>query len=162
MSPQTVIVELARIEAAHLAGLVSQFAELLAETEDSAGDPAIARLVPDAYPDDVESAREFRELTQDDLLARRRDDAAVVIASLYDVSTLPEDPNDPALIEAVTVRLAPDSVRAWLRTLTAVRLVMASRLGIDADDTHDADDPRFGIYDWVGYRLETLVRAIED
>jgi len=43
----------------------------------------------------------------------------------------------------------------------AIRLVLASRLGIvDADD-HDEDDPRFGIYDWLGYRLHGLVTAID-
>ena len=50
-----------------------------------------------------------------------------------------------------------------MRTLTAIRLVIASRLGIEDEDDRDEDDPRFGVYDWLGYRLEGLhagVRAV--
>ncbi len=162
MTDRTVVVELARIEAAHLAGLVTQFSELLADTEESVHDPGVARLAPDAYTDDAEAATEFRELTQDDLLDRRRDDAAVVMASLSDVALLADDATQDQQTEAVTVLLDPATVQSWLRTLAAIRLVMASRLGVDTHDEHDADDPRFGIYDWLGYRLDGLVRALED
>lgn len=162
MTERSVIMELARIEAAHLAGLVAQFSELLQETEDAADDPAVARLVPDAYADDDEAAQEFRSLTQDDLLDRRRDDAAVVLATLGDAASLPDDLADEALTESVVIDLSPASVQAWMRTLAAIRLVMASRLGIDAADDHDGDDPRFGIYDWLGFRLDGLINALED
>ncbi|GAA2013499.1 DUF2017 family protein [Microbacterium ulmi] len=161
MTDRTVVVELARIEAAHLSALVSQFSELLDETEDASDDSAVARLVPDAYVDDAEASREFRDLTQDDLLARRQEDAAAVLVSLHDAALLPEDSDDAALTENVAVVLAPDAVHAWLRTLAAVRLVLATRLGIEDADDHDDEDPRFGIYEWLGYRLDGLVRAIE-
>ncbi len=39
------------------------------------------------------------------------------------------------------------------------RLVLATRLGIRSDDDHDPADPRFGVYDWLGYRLDGLVQA---
>ena len=52
-------------------------------------------------------------------------------------------------------------VSALLRTLSAIRLVLATRLGIQADDDHDASEPRFGIYDWRGYRLDSLISAID-
>jgi hypothetical protein len=162
MTPRIVIVELARIEAVHLAGLVAQFADLLTDTELAASDPAVARLVPDAYSDDAAAAQEFRSLTEDDLLDRRRDDAHVVLASLGAVASLPDDASQAELTEAVTVQLDASTVQSWLRTLAAIRLVMASRLGIDAHDDHDPDDDRFGIYDWVGYRLDALVGALDD
>ena len=53
---RVVVLELTRMEAAHLAGLVTQFAELLEDAASTAGDPAIARLVPDAYADDDAAA----------------------------------------------------------------------------------------------------------
>ncbi len=59
------------------------------------------------------------------------------------------------------LRLDPEDLQAWLRTLAAIRLVLATRLGIKTEDDHDEDDPRFGIYDWLGYRLDGLVRAAE-
>jgi hypothetical protein len=160
MSDRIVVLEMARIEAAHLAGLVSQFAELLDESDDAAADPALQRLVPDAYAD-AESAREFREVTETELLGRRRADGAVVLASLADAAQIPDDPDDPRLVAIVEIALDDEQTRAWLRTLAAVRLVLATRLGVTQEDDHDADDPRFGIYDWLGYRLDGLVAAID-
>lgn len=159
MSGRVVVIEITRLEAAHLSGLVAQFAELVDGASAADGDPAIRRLAPDAY-DDAESARDFREFTEDDLLDRRRDDAAAVLASLVEAAQIPDNPDDPALIESVAIVLEPAVSGAWLRTLAAVRLVLATRLGITEADQHDADDPRYGIYDWLGYRLDGLVRAL--
>lgn len=158
-----VMVTITRIEAAHLSGLVAQFREMLESDGDSPGtDPAVTRLTPSAYPDDERAASEFRGLTAGDLLARRDVDAQTVLHSLADAATLPSaDPDDPALVEEVAVALSRDVLRAWLRTLAAVRLVLATRLGVDTTDDHDEDDPRFGIYDWLGYRLDGLVHAAD-
>lgn len=161
MNRPAVVLELTRLESAHLAGLVGQFAELLDEGAARApSDPAVRRLVPDAYAD-ADAAREFRRLTETDLLSRRGVDAAVVRATLGDVPDIPEDPDDPALLEVVAVALTADQAQSWLRTLAAIRLVMATRLGIADADHHDARDPRFGIYDWLGYRLDALVGALD-
>ncbi|MDY0909554.1 DUF2017 family protein [Microbacterium sp. CFBP9034] len=160
MTPRIIAMELARLEAAHLSGLVTQFAELVEATDTSSGDPAIDRLVPDAYADH-DAAREFRDLTEHDLLARRRDDAAIVLATLRTAAVIPDDPDDPALMETVEIDLEPEAAHAWLRTLAAIRLVLATRLGISAPEDHIPDDPRFGIYDWLGYRLDGLVTAMD-
>lgn len=156
-----VVLEVARIEAAHLASLVTQFAELLDESDDPTDDPAVRRLVPDAY-DDPTDAQEFRDLVAADLLDRRRADAAVVLGSLEGTADVPDDPQHPAFIESVAVALDRVQAAAWLRTLSAVRLVLATRLGIADEDDHDPEDARFGIYDWLGYRLDGLVQAIDD
>ena len=161
MSDRVVVMEITRLEAAHLAGLVGQFAELLRDSAPENGDPALERLVPSAYSDDDDAAREFRALTQSDLLDRRAADASDVLASLQEAAVIPEDPEDPALLEQVEIRLDPAAARAWLRTLAAVRLVLATRLGVVEEDDHDATDPRFGIYDWIGYRLDGLVNALD-
>lgn len=158
-SPDTVVLEITRLEAAHLSGLIGQFADLLVEPA-SGDDPAVQRLVPDAYRDDQDAAQEFRSLTQDDLLQRRRADAEVVLADLAPAADIPEDPDDPALRESVPLALDQAHAQAWLRTLAAVRLVLATRLGIADADHHVDGDPRFGIYDWLGYRLDGLVRAV--
>ncbi|QIG40512.1 DUF2017 family protein [Microbacterium sp. 4R-513] len=164
MTPdRLVVLELSRMEASHLAGLVVQFADLLDES--GAGlpeDPAVLRLVPDAYTGDAESAREFRELTQRDLLERRSTDAAAVLASLHEAALPTEEREaEEAELEITLIRLDPDALQAWLRTLAAIRLVLASRLGIEHEDDHVDDDPRFGVYDWIGYRLDGLVRAAD-
>lgn len=159
---RVIALDMTRIEAAHLAGLVTQFAELVEDSAAAASDPAIGRLVPDAYADDPDAAREFRDLTEEDLLARRRSDAGLVLAGLRDAAVIPDDPEDPRLVESAEIRLEPAEVQAWLRTLAAIRLVLASRLRIEGPDDHDEDDPRFGIYDWLGYRLHGLVTALDD
>lgn len=165
MTPRLVVLEITRLEAAHLAGLVTQFAELVEAPDTSSGDPAIDRLVPDAYDDDADAAREFRSLTQADLLANRRQDAATVLSALQEAADLPDDPDDPddpVLMETVEIDLDPEAAHAWLRTLAAIRLVLATRLGITSPQDHDPDDPRFGIYEWLGYRLDGLVGALDD
>ncbi|MFT4305797.1 MAG: DUF2017 family protein [Microbacterium sp.] len=157
----TVVMDITRIEALHLRGMVAQFVDLLAAADER--DPAVARLTPDPYPDDAEASREFRGLTRADLLRRRADDAGVLLADLAAAG----DATDPASLEAeealaeIVIVLDADGVAAWLRTLAALRLVLASRLGVVAEDDRPEDDPRFGIYDWIGYRLDGLVRAVD-
>ena len=159
---RTVLLGLALAEIAHLTDLLEQFAELVGEGAD---DPAVQRLTPDAYPDDAAATDEFRRLTSGDLLRRRTADAAVVLASLrvdgqrVDLRSLDEH----AAMREVTLVLAPDEAAAWLRTLSATRLVLASRLGIAGED-HEPDprDPLVGVYEWLGFRLETLIRALDE
>jgi len=166
MNPRIVVLEMAKLEAAHLTGLVEQFLDLLEEPSipTTPSDPAVARLVPDAYPDDSEAGVEFRSVTQGDLLQRRRSDAETVLADLDDdgARLVVEELDDSAATTAMTVRLDSERAAAWLRTLTALRLVLATRLGITHEHDHDPDDPRFGVYDWLGFRLEGLLQALDD
>jgi hypothetical protein len=160
MSADLVLLTISRIEARHLADLVTQFTELLQETDDASDDPAVARLVPSAYPEDASADREFRHATEHELLDRRRDDAHRVLTGLATVGIAPEtDAGEDA--DVVDIALTPDDARAWMRALAAIRLVIASRLGVETEDDHDAEDPRFGVYDWLGYRLEGLVQAVD-
>lgn len=155
-----VTLEMSLLEAAHLTDLLAQFEDLLGP--DATSDPAIARLVPDAYPDDPAAAQEFRSLTQDDLLARRREDIGVVRHSLrHDGERLDPGALDRAQAEqTLLVRLDARTSGAWLRALAALRLVMAERLGITDEDADDDGDPRFGVYEWLGYRLDGVVQAL--
>ena len=157
---RTVVMEITLLEAAHLADLVRQFRDLIHDAESAAvpADPAVRRLVPDAYTDDPEAARQFRELTSSELLDRRDQDAQSVLADLPD-GAVPTDPD--AAVRTASIRLPPDRLEAWLRTLAALRLVLASRLGIRSEADHDDDDPRFGIYEWLGYRLDGLIQAAD-
>ncbi len=60
-------------------------------------------------------------------------------------------------------------MEAWLRTLTSVRLAVATRLGITDAETADEladlpeDDPRsflVSVYDWLGFAQETMINAL--
>ncbi len=158
MNERIVVMEVSGLEALHLAGIVGQFRDLLAETRADT-DPAVTRLLPDAYPDDAQASREFRRLTGADLLQRRADDAATVLRTLgHDGADLDPESDPDA---AIAVALGETEALAWMRTLAAVRLVLATRLGIQTDDDHHPDDPRFGVYDWIGFRLDGLMTALD-
>jgi hypothetical protein len=158
VSERIVVLEISGLEALHLAGIVGQFRDLLADTR-SAADPAVTRLLPDAYPDDEAASREFRRLTGGDLLERRGQDAATVLRTLGIDGADLDPTSDPDA--TIAVALGEGEALAWMRTLSAVRLVLATRLGIHTEDDHQPDDPRFGVYDWIGFRLDGLMTALD-
>ena len=173
-------------EAQVIASLTGQVVELLrdrngelaSETDPLAGelglsggpslppdDPVLQRLLPDAYRDDSEESAEFRRFTERSLTSAKVANAEVVLASLREagLDELEEDSE-----ETVEVELDPAAVQAWLRTLTDVRLSLAVRLGIEADEDamllHQSEDEAVlamtELYDWLGYVQETLVSAL--
>lgn len=157
-----------------LASLVEQVAELLGDGPDAApedpfarwasefggsealdhSDPIVRRLFPDAYADAAASA-EYRALTEDALRRGRLEAAHIVLADLE-------------AVEGTSLRVPDAHVDAWLRTVNAVRLSLAARLGIETEDDHDAlsalprkDARRYvlDVYDWLGWILESLLEA---
>ena len=121
-------------------------------------DPALRRLLPNAYRDDAEAAAEFRRYTDATLRGGKRADVTVVRQGLASIGAAGERVLDDA------------QVQAWLRFLTDARLVLASRLGIEtASDAEalealDADDPRFmayAVYEWLVSVLGGLLGAID-
>lgn len=154
-------IRIAVIEATQLAQLVDDFRDLVGAERDLE-DPAVMRLTPSVYPDDVEASEDFHHATRDDLLDRRALDADVVRAALSDVRA---DLSTVSETEAMTekdLRIPASEIDSWLRTLTALRLVIADRLGIAAEDDLQPDDPRHGVYDWLAYRLEVLIQAADE
>lgn len=161
MSEPMLRIGMARVEGAQLAQLVDDFRELVGANRDI-DDPAVSRLVPDPYPADEDSSRAFRDATRDDLLDRRALDADIVRSAL---SGMRGDIDEMSQSEAFTehdLDIPPSDIDAWMRTLTALRLVIADRLGVESDDDHDPEDPRFGVYDWLGYRLELIIDAADE
>lgn len=161
MSLPVVRMQMAPVEELQLRRLVEDFRELLGAGRDLA-DPAIARLTPVAYTDDADAALEFRGGTQGDLLDRRDADAAVVSSAFSSIDDELVGMSDDEPFVAREVSVAAEDVDAWLRTLTAIRLVIATRLQIDSEEDHDSEDERFRVYDWLGYRLELLIEAAEE
>ncbi|WP_105566459.1 DUF2017 family protein [Microbacterium halophytorum] len=166
MTDRMLMLTLTRIEADHLRDLVGQFGDLVTGTP-AEDDPAVERLTPDVYPDDPEAAGEFRSLTRADLLHRRAREAQIVRKALDGVlAEQPEASGDDSPegdpdFGPVDIAVAEEAIDPWLRTLTALRLVIASRLGVTTEGDHDPDDPRFSVLDWLGYRLDGLVQAAD-
>ena len=128
-------------------------------------DPVLARLFPNAYPDDPEAAGDFRRFTEGTLRDGKAAAAGLVIDTLEEAGLPPELTEDGLMID---VELDEAEAESWLRAFTDVRLALATRLGVEADDEDywlslPDDDPRaqaHDIYDWVGYLQETLVGAL--
>ncbi|TFV81925.1 DUF2017 family protein [Microbacterium sp. dk485] len=161
MSGRLLVLELTTIEVAHLIAITEQFLELVGDTG-SSRDPAVARLVPDAYPGDPDASGDFRRLTSGDLLDRRANDARTLLGTLAQHGPVPpvSELDEHSAMRPLTVTLDAEESAAWLRTLAALRLVLASRMGIVDEDDDPIDDPRAVLYDWLGQRLDALVAAV--
>lgn len=139
-------------EGQYLRELVEQYLELVRAPDDDR-DPATRRLSPDAYPGEAEASAEFRSLTRDDLAATRAADAERVIATL--------SARELGSGERPELVLDAPAQTAWLRTLAGLRIVLAARMGIVDDDSVVApDDPRYDVYEWLGYRQEMLLQSM--
>lgn len=117
-------------------------------------DPALHRLLPDAFRDDAEASLEFRRFTERDLRDAKVRNAETVRASLE--------------VGGLVIHLTQDVIPAWLGFLNDTRLVLGARLDITEDNQDelaelDDDDPRgalYGLYSWLTYLQETLVQTL--
>ncbi len=162
-------------EAPMLAGLLDQLAELVAPQQPTdpdplvamlgigtatevPDDPVLARLFPNAYPDDPEAAGEFRRYTEIGLRDQKYQRAVLARATLADTDSHSDSARD--LTEAETL--------AWLGSLNDIRLALGTRLGVTDDDPDQFedltdDDPAWVshfVYDWLGGLQELLVRCL--
>jgi hypothetical protein len=129
-------------------------AELFAEGPSKPpDDPALARLFPDAYEEQAD-ASEFRRFTENDLRARKREDALAVVRCL--------DRGGPVL------DLDQEEARQWLGALNDLRLTIGAYLDITEDEDNelyhlpDGDErkPMVMAYLWLGALQESLVEAL--
>ncbi len=167
-------IELAEVEAALLASLAQQLVDLVGVPDEPAADPlaalvgidphaapsedpAVLRLLPDAFVDDDEASAEFRRFTERDLRERKSRDARAVAA---DVTTSAEG--------GVVLDLTGERLANWLGMFNDARLVLGSRLGI-TDDSHDEladlapDDsraPLVELYGWLTYVQDGIVQQL--
>lgn len=124
----------------------------LADEPETPADPALARLLPDAYRDDPDAAGEFRRLMEGSL---RRDK---VTAAEKLLAALPGD-------GAGEVRLDPESTESWLATINDVRLALGTRLEVSEEmaepDPDDPDAPAYVVYLWLTELQGVLVEVAD-
>lgn len=167
-------------EASALAALSAQVATMLADDSSSApaaqadpleamvglttepvaapDDPALRRLLPDAYADETLSG-EFRRL-MDSELRRQKTEA------LDELRRAVEGAGEAG----VKLKLKQEQAETWLRALTDIRLVLGTRL----DVTENLEDrwanlkptdpmaPLLAAYEWLGWLQESVVLALDD
>lgn len=117
-------------------------------------DPALARLLPDAYLDDEEAADEFRRFTERSLRQ----------AKLAHASTV----QDTLRRSGDKVVLSQDEALSWLGFLNDARITLGVRIEITEDNHEELaglpeDDPRlasFQVYDWLTYLQDSLIRVL--
>ena len=102
-------------------------------------DPVINRLFPDAYNGDPAASAEFRRFTQARQRQDRIDQAELVMSALRDS----DGGHKPVQVRVV-------EIDHWLKALTAVRLSLAVRLGIERPE--DAEE-----LDALGVRDKTII-----
>lgn len=115
-------------------------------------DPAVARLLPDAY-DDPEDARDFRRFTENDLRQSKMQHALTVVEE----------------IERSGEKVSVTSTDSWLRLLNDARIAIGTRIQISENNHEELaglpdDDPRSGlfhVYDWLTFLQESLVRCMD-
>ncbi|MER8044260.1 DUF2017 domain-containing protein [Streptomyces sp. NPDC094032] len=130
-------------------------------------DPALRRLFPDAYGDESDELRQaaadFRRYTENDLRARKREDALAMVRSLDSLA------GDAAGESGAVLELDPEHSRAWLGTLNDLRLTIGTRLEVTDDDESEQlyrlpdSDPRKPMvmaYLWLGALQESLVETL--
>lgn len=131
-------------EAGLLTVLANQFADVVREPElDDA--PLLTRLFPDAYLDDPEAASDFSRFTRSEL-EQSKIAAAERIAETA---------------TAGSVLLDHETCRTWVRSLTDVRMMVGTRLGIRTDDDDPGESPLAEIYAWLGELQWVLVDMLE-
>ena len=124
----------------------------LADEPETPEDPALARLLPDAYRDDPDAAGEFRRLTESSL---RRDK---VTAADRLLAALPgQGPGE--------VRLDAETTENWLSTINDVRLALGTRLEVSEEmaepDPEDPDAPAYVVYLWLTELQGVLVEVAD-
>jgi len=117
-------------------------------------DPVLARLLPDGYRDDPDSAGEFRKYTEPALRSAKYQAAQEML------DTLPD--------EGGRIQLTADQALSWLKALNDVRLALGVRLGVTEEFEEQwsrlkPDDPQwtaYEVYAWLGAVQESLVQAL--
>ena len=147
-----VVARLDLAEAGIIGLLLDQLEQLFEAAEDDvAGDPVLARLLPDGHRGDPALAADYRELTESALRSGKADDLATVRA------TLPPDRGE--------VRLDAEQAGAWLRCTNDLRLALGTRLEITEDteppdDVTDEASHQLAVYYWLTALQGSLVDAL--
>lgn len=131
-----------------LRSIARQMRELLGTPGGTPGDPAVARLFPDAYPQDPERQAEYRLLAHPELMDRH-------LAAL------------DALDATVGARaLDAEQADTWLKAINELRLILGTRLDVTEDGDErprGLDDPRapaFAAYDYLSGLQAELIDAV--
>jgi hypothetical protein len=129
-----------------LAGMFAELRTLLI-AESPASDPAMVRLFPPAYPDDVLQNLDYERTAGGSLLAGRLDDL---------------DRADRSLAAS---RISEEDLTATVRIVNDLRLIYGTRLDVTEDTArgdlpNDDDRATFDVYMWLGWFIQDAVETL--
>jgi hypothetical protein len=128
-----------------LASLADELGRVLSDEPD---DPALRRLFPPAYPDDVTREAGYQMLMGDELRSSRE----------HALTLLRET--------AERTELNEEEVTGWVQAVNSLRLVLGTRLDVTEDDDAEPpgdDDPQARaklVYHYLGVVLERAVDGL--
>lgn len=121
-----------------------------------ADDPALGRLLPNAYPEDLEASDEFTRYTRESLVDGKRQAAQ----SVRDATAVEHPDNG-----VVQIELDQAQAWGWLTFLTDLRLILAERVGLDDDeddaDVETRDDYLRAAYEWAGFVQGSMLEVLD-
>ena len=121
-----------------------------------ADDPALGRLLPNAYPEDLEASEEFTRYTRESLVDGKRQAAQ----SVRDATAV--DDGDERVVQ---IELDQSEAWGWLTFLTDLRLILAERVGIVEEGDDDADETRDdylrAAYEWAGFVQGSMLEVLD-
>lgn len=127
-------------ERALLADLCGHLTVLLKAADRAASDPALQRLLPNAYPGDREAAADFASFARPRLTQAKVESAEAILEDL--------SRPDPVV-------LGPTRIPLWLRGLTDLRIVLSERMA-------GSPEPAIAeISEWLGWVLSDLLEALD-
>lgn len=123
-------------------------------------DPALARLLPDAY-EDASASSAFRRVTEQGLINQKLEDALTVSTA---ISAGSPDNANVERAHGSDVTINAETFGPWVRTMTALRLSIAARLGITSEDDYaviaeqSEHDNTMLIYNWIAAIIDLILR----
>ncbi|MDR1852448.1 MAG: DUF2017 domain-containing protein [Propionibacteriaceae bacterium] len=123
-------------------------------------DPAIARLFPAAYRNDLQASAAFASLTDSERRLEIIANAQRVIGALDEAAAT-------ARGSEYAIDIPNEDFEAWIKTLNLLRVVLATRLGIQTEADSEAFEhgelsPEeaygYAIFVWLGEHLEWLLQ----
>ena len=131
---------------AELLVLLARQLEQFVDDRAAHDDPLAGRLFPEAYRDDPDAAAEFRRYTRQALRGYKAEGAD-------DLAT--------ALTASPRVELGRTQADRWARSLTDIRIMVGTRLGLDDDESEVPDGLIGEIYGWLTELQGGIVAALE-
>jgi hypothetical protein len=122
----------------------------IAEDAPEPSDPALKRLLPNAYRFEPELSTEFRRYTERELRDGKISRAKLVIESLagHDLT-------------ADVVELNRQQAETWAMSLADLRIALGAKLGLFEEGAIITKSPEQSVYDWLTWLQGTLIEALQ-